>query len=253
MKLLLDIDGTLCKSRQKISEDMLIELKRLCNKYEVGLITGSHKDYIIEQLNGFIHPNLVLMPCNGTQTWTWRSDGTWELDEEVRISDKVEVQALVAEIEKVFQTMKPTLTQFGEPEGERIQVRASLINFCPIGRSSLPERRARFEEFDKINLFRKDWLPELKKVASKYGCIAGFGGATSFDIYPIGWNKLFGLEKFRSTIKENDIPLVAEGVLYVGNSFFEDGNDSCMLSSRDVVCIVVNDPPETLNVLKHLR
>ena len=253
MKIMLDIDGTICEPRQKVSAEIIAELKRLCGKYEIGLITGSHKEYIVEQLGTFIHSNLVLLPCNGTQTWEWCSDNTWNKVHEERISEKTNVQDIVKELERIFESMKPTITQFNGPIGEYIQVRSSLVNFCPIGRNSDLERRKKFEDFDKQTLFRKDWLPELRKAMTNFKCEAVLGGATSFDIYPIGWNKKYGLKQFRTTISINDVPKISEGIIYIGNAFYEDGNDRCMLEASDVLCIEVKNPQETLTILKQLK
>jgi len=48
--VLFDMDGTLTLPREKIQKDVVESLKRLQKHFEIGLVTGSDKNYIDQQL-----------------------------------------------------------------------------------------------------------------------------------------------------------------------------------------------------------
>ena len=235
---------------------MIKELKRLLDQgHNIAIITGSGKDYIIEQVP-LIHSNLTLLPCNGTQIWQWmlnEGKDEWycnhkeELDPEIRAK-------LHAFLEQTLSTMKPELPKdLQTPTGEVIQHRPSMINFCPIGRGADQVKRDNFQQVDIQSEFRQRWLPVLRVECKKLGFTAVMGGVTSFDIFPEGWDKTYSLKKARDTIFRSECPLLCEGILFIGNSFFTNGNDACMLNQQDVICMEVKNPDGTLEILRKIK
>jgi phosphomannomutase len=72
---------------------------------------------------------------------------------------------------------------------------------------------------DKLYGIRKRFIYEFKKIMLQENIddvIINLAGETSFDIYPIGWDKRYALKHF----PESDWD-----VFFVGDRCFPDGND----------------------------
>jgi phosphomannomutase len=102
--------------------------------------------------------------------------------------------------------------------GHFIQYRGSMINWCPIGRNAQDFERKQFIEFDNSSspTYRSLQLSRLKHKLSIHGVdvTVKFGGDTSFDIYPIGWDKTFCLRHFKNKV-----------IWFVGDRCGTNGND----------------------------
>lgn len=246
-KILFDLDGPLTLPRQKMSpeiKEMILELISL--GYEVGIVTGSGIDYLTEQLDGLICEGLKLYPCNGTQEWVrmfMLEDNTskWVRSYAVEI-DKKELEQITRYLTfDMFPSMEDDLKYLPPTCGDIIQNRGSMINFCPIGRKASWADREIFEDYDKITSFRNRYLKELKIKLKTMGYDVVLGGVTSFDIYPYGWDKTYVLQH----LKYSELnPLV-----FIGNSFYVNGNDACMLNQKNVICLSVSHPEETLKIV----
>ena len=90
--ILFDMDGTLTPARMPIEEDMVSALNDLSNYAKIGIVTGSGIDYLLQQcsrlwskdFDNSVNPNnIMLMPCNGTQVYSWNKNlwkNTFSLD-----------------------------------------------------------------------------------------------------------------------------------------------------------------------------
>lgn len=238
MMLLFDLDNTLTLPRQKASREMVLELKRLLRcGYRVGVITGSPLAYVKEQLPKI--DGVFLFPCNGTQVY---HVGGNELFETFRTSmfNKI-VNGTIDDVKKVLFDLHARMTTLPcACVGEIVQVRESMINFCPIGRNAGVLERQSFVEYDKRVGFRQAWLGRLRNRLKKFGLKVVLGGETSFDIFPEGWDKSYVLYNLKS-----------EDVLFFGDSFHKDGNDACLLGK--VACVHVRNPAHTLELLRCMK
>ena len=86
-------------------------------------------------------------------------------------------------------------------EYDFIDYRGSLINWCPIGRSSSKIQRSKFVELDLEKNVRDHMINTLKPLLENNGFDAekiqlSKGGQTSVDIFPIGWDKTFVFRHF---------------------------------------------------------
>tara|TARA_B100000131_G_C18055221_1_gene588091 strand:+ start:445 stop:1248 length:804 start_codon:yes stop_codon:yes gene_type:complete len=202
-----DVDGTLTEARRPIQKSMLKALRELSRYAEIGFLTGSGLEYIKEQLwpalaDPIIRQNCHLLPCNGTEYIIPYGD------EEI-IFNYMSKEYMVETIgEANFQKLMNMLctlqarvvSEYSELPltGNFIQNRGSMINWCPIGRNAQPSEREIFKALDSFQGIRNKYLTILKKyiLTEKLDITVKLGGNTSFDIFPVGWDKTFALNHF---------------------------------------------------------
>ncbi len=209
--VLFDMDGTLTEARKEIRIETVNKLKELSRLSHIGVVTGSGMDYLTQQLKSIWEPNfkinpnnITLMPCNGTLVYKWNND-SWEKTFSVSIREHLG--------EEKFNQLFQILISFNENisvnhknafplTGHFISFRSSLINFCPVGRNATDSDRETFIKYDKRHNLRENCLKLLKGELIVNGLTnlsVTLGGSTSFDIYPIGWDKTFSLQHFSGT------------------------------------------------------
>ena len=224
--VLFDMDGTLTEPRgafnPKILEPSLLKLSEYA---DIGIITGSDEDYLREQMETFLYDSSCrykthLLPCNGTKYLKppVTAAGDFVLTHEVSMAQQLgfkKYRELICEL--VYSQVDICL--LGAPlTGHFINCRGSMINWSPIGRNANKEQREEFINLDKEQKIRKRVLSELrailtlKKMDNKI--TIKLGGDTSFDIYPTGWDKTYGLRHFAGW-----------DVWFVGDRCEKDGND----------------------------
>ena len=206
--ILFDMDGTLTEARKEISFTTIAKLKKLSSISHIGIVTGSGMDYLIPQLedmwlspNGLDPKNITLMPCNGTIVHEWKDD-SWKETFSVSIREYLGEEKFL----KLFQILISLNHKISEDHrgafpltGHFISFRNSLINFCPVGRNATDADRSSFVEYDNRFNLRSRYLEILKGKLIMGGLSnlsVTLGGSTSFDIYPIGWDKTFSLKHF---------------------------------------------------------
>ena len=206
--VLFDMDGTLTEARKEIKAETTNKLKELTRYSHVGVVTGSGMDYLTQQLkdiwayNSEINPkNITLMPCNGTLVYEWNNN-EWEKTFSVSIRDYLGEESF----NKLFQILISFINDISTNHaqafpltGHFISFRSSLVNFCPVGRNATDSDREKFIKYDKRHNLRENYLKSLKNALIFNGLTnlsVTLGGSTSFDIYPIGWDKTFSLRHF---------------------------------------------------------
>ena len=114
--------------------------------------------------------------------------------------------------------------------GHFFDYRGSTLNWCPIGRNASPEDRKKWQEMDIDNKIRKPFLKQLKVLTYEHVSHLGdlrasdvelkvkYGGDTSFDIFPFGWDKTYVLDK-TETFSDYD------KIWFIGDRCNPDGND----------------------------
>ena len=209
--ILFDMDGTLTEPRQRIEPQTINQILEILEQgHDVGIVTGSPEEYVNQQIGDLIElvvevghgSNFHILPCNGTEYIFY--DDVGERNEIV--PDNMEstmgprgftelmaaLSNLQAEVSGPFWRQNLPLT------GNFIQYRGSMINWCPIGRNANADQRARFVEYDKESGFREQYKEfiELWINWKESPITVALGGSTSFDIYPIGWDKTYCLTWF---------------------------------------------------------
>ena len=231
---LFDMDGTLTPPRQKMPIDIEIMLKAIQDAgHEIGIITGSDMNYVKQQCSGLFDLNLMntseihFFPCNGTKyildnkkmysknMREYMGDNAWHR----LITFLIEKQCDI--VSKLGVTMPLT--------GHFFDYRESTLNWCPIGRNANDKDRAVWEFIDKDNFIRTPLLNEIQDyidnniryigdlAVSDVEIQVKYGGDTSFDIFPKGWDKTFPLNK-KNMFEDYKI-------YFVGDRCKENGND----------------------------
>lgn len=216
--ILFDLDGTLTPPRQNITQENLEKIIELSAFTRVGIVTGSTLDYVKEQVDVDVFSHGVeVLPCNGTEHWKL-VNGRWEQ----QTAPKSMMNYMGAEWRELHLILNKLQSEIIANvrdiplTGNFVSARSSMVNWCPIGREADRANRSWFESFDQRSNFRSGILAFLKLQLMKLETplIAKLGGSTSFDIYPVGWDKTYALKHF-----PNDT------VWFVGDRCLPDGND----------------------------
>ena len=224
---MFDMDGTLTPPRQAFDEKLLgAAIYGLTNiGVHVGIITGSDEDYLREQMGEFLEKSssrykVHLLPCNGTKYLKPPefANHDFKLVHEV----SMEKQLGPANYRKLINELilsQAHISTYGIPlTGHFINCRGSMVNWCPIGRNANSEERELFKKLDSEENIRKGVIEELNAMLEHHNLLSKikikFGGDTSFDIYPKGWDKTYGLRHFNNW-----------EVWFVGDRCYPQGND----------------------------
>ena len=249
--VLFDMDGTLTESRQNFDNKNLENaLYQLTNSgVSIGIITGSDEDYMREQMGDFLHKSSCrykthLLPCNGTKYFKPPefANDSHKLIHEVNMEQqlgKEQYRDLICEL--IYSQVDAC--QLGAPlTGHFINCRGSMINWSPIGRNATKEHREMFVELDRQKGIRDRIISELremlvlKKLNDKV--TIKLGGDTSFDIYPNGWNKTYGLKHFKGW-----------DIWFVGDRCEDNGNDKEIYESCSGKSYQTKGPNDTIEII----
>ena len=204
--VLFDMDGTLTEPRGKFNTELILDLRRLSQHADIGVVTGSDLDYINEQLEKLIRYSELkfithLLPCNGTKHYRPPSNNSEQhtLIHDKDMSDELSEPCL-REIFKIITSCQADACYHPIPlSGHFINYRGSMINWCPIGRNASHPQRKEFIKYDKAEFFRERMMSKLTTKINRLcpgKVTVKMGGDTSFDIYPTGWDKTYALRHF---------------------------------------------------------
>jgi len=129
--------------------------------------------------------------------------------------------------------------------GKFFNYRGSILNWCPIGRDSGDHGRNKFSEYDVCNNWRKETIKQINsymKIAGIKNVMVKLGGETSFDIFPIGWDKTFCLKNFSGYDK----------IYFVGDRCFEGGNDKEIYEACKPNSYETSSPERTIEIIKKI-
>ena len=224
--VLFDMDGTLTPARKPAPDFLIPSLNKLSSFGLVGILTGSDMNYLIQQCknlwegeNSCDPSKFVLLPCNGTKFYTWNGND-WSLEKSSNMRKELG--------DSTFDLLMKILigAQFthisSEPDhpltGHFIQYRESMINWCQVGRNANDEQRKKFIEYDNQTDMRYRLMIGVQTMVDKAigqdKIKFALGGNTSVDIYPVGWDKTYGLSHFPNS-----------ECWFVGDRCEENGND----------------------------
>lgn len=249
--VLFDMDGTLTPARKKMTDDVADALSKLVKTAEVGVVTGSDIDYMKEQMPQVFDrldlSTCKLLPCNGTKVYQIKELSYTQVysNDMAKYLGKEVVAAIMAAL---FDLQRCLVKEKGLEiplTGNFIEMRGSMINWCPIGRSANQEEREKFKALDHEIKLRERFLARLDKRLKKIdGRITSvLGGNTSFDIYPTGWDKTYALQHFNEPT-----------IWFVGDRCTGNGNDRAIYEavlyySR---AYEVRDPEHTIEIIEEI-
>tara|TARA_R100000458_G_C8216203_1_gene202085 strand:- start:35 stop:775 length:741 start_codon:yes stop_codon:yes gene_type:complete len=208
---IFDVDGTLTKSRQKMTENFAKFFDGWSNKNKYYLVTGSDLPKLKEQIPiAYVDRAQGIFTCCGNQFYT-NKDYNLKLEYENRFNPP----------EDLIDYLKEQLedSNYSVRTGNHIENRGSMINFSVIGRDCNYEQRLDYYDWDKKNNERKKIVkgiefgwPELDAV---------IGGQISIDIYPKGNDKSQVLKH----IEEIENFYCPDEYIFIGDKMREGGND----------------------------
>ena len=237
--VMFDMDGTLTEPRQTFDSKVLEQaLYKLTNSgVHIGIITGSDEDYLKEQMEVYLSRTpsrykIHLMPCNGTKYLKppQFAHEDFKLVYDVSMEQHLGKKNYKNLIYELILSQVDMANSDIPLTGHFINCRGSMINWCPIGRNANSQEREEFIDIDKRTGLRGRVIEELKMMLGQKGLLSQltikFGGDTSFDIYPKGWDKTYGLRHFQGW-----------DVWFVGDRTCVNGNDyeiynACSVNSQ---------------------
>lgn len=186
---LFDVDGTLTKPRQVITEELKsFLLDKVKSRVTVGLVSGSDYVKIAEQMSG--------EDVAAKFDYVFCENGLVQYRAGKMISSGNIVGHLGEQtLQKVINFALGYMSKIELPakRGNFIEFRSSMINICPVGRSCSQAERDQFSEYDKQHHIRQKFVDALQKEFSDSGLTFALGGQISVDVFPTGWDKTFCL------------------------------------------------------------
>jgi len=227
--VLFDVDGTLTKPRNRVTQDITDLLSELKKRVHVGVVGGSDTKKIQEQLGEHVETEVdYLFSENGLVGF--------------QNGKQFHVQSLKAYLgeERLKQFLNFTLSYLATLDipikrGTFIEFRNGMLNISPIGRNCTQEEREEFLKYDLEKKIRAKMVEELKKKFPDFGLRYSIGGQISFDVFPEGWDKTYCLrflEQFPN-------------IFFYGDKTEEGENDYEIYSSKRVKGFSVKGPEDT--------
>ena len=201
--VLFDMDGTLTLPREKADDAIIRALLDLSLHADIGVLTGSDMEYVTQQLPQISNladmssGNIDILPCNGTKRYVFIKGRGFEQRSTVSMLGTLGRETYNKILGKCCEWQVAIMRDYPDLPytGTFIQYRGSLLNWCPIGRSAGAQERKAWVDKDTEVMVRESYQAKLAKYISELhaNVTVALGGSTSFDIYPTGWDKTYGL------------------------------------------------------------
>ena len=249
---LFDMDGTLTEARKPFDRDLFPVLSKLANVSDIGIVSGSDYNYIVEQMHFLMYKTSLrytthIFPCNGTKHYTppEHSDDDFTLKYEVNMRDEIGVDCFRDLMRLILKQQVAHAKNLPCLSGHFVDYRGSMINWCPIGRNASQQQREEFIQWDASYNFRGIEVMYL----SNFGTMVDsdiqikLGGDTSFDIYPKGWDKTYCLRHLDQYDK----------IYFVGDRCGQGGNDKELYEQlQPNRSFATSGPENTKNIIENL-
>lgn len=234
---LFDLDDTLAESFKPPAKLMIKRLLRLLDTMPVAIITAASFQRMERQfLNEFVTSpsisQLYLFANVATECFTW-NDG-WQKIYEIPFTTqqhdaiRAAIHESVAEIGLVADSEDSPL----------ILERAGKIAYAALGFNASQEKKSAWDPTRAKRIALRDTIRKRIDFAE-----VSVGGATTVDITPKGVDKAYGVRWLAKRLA-----VAPSEMLYVGDAFFEYGNDACVIPTGIQTC-QVSGPDETLKII----
>tara|TARA_R110000822_G_scaffold103252_2_gene229849 strand:- start:794 stop:1591 length:798 start_codon:yes stop_codon:yes gene_type:complete len=252
--ILFDMDGTLTKSRQNFENKELEQaIYSLTNiGVHIGIVTGSDLNYLKQQMGDFLRLSSSryrthLLPCNGTKYLKppqfANRNHTPVYD--VSMSEYLGAHRYRLLIKEIINQQQKISNHAIPLSGHFINYRGSMINWCPVGRDATSNQRSEFITLDSELNLRARTIENLREkfidLELDEHVVIKFGGDTSFDIYPIGWDKTHALRHFENW-----------NIWFVGDRCGKNGNDYEIFKSCEGQSYITDSPSNTTKIIKEI-
>jgi phosphomannomutase len=235
---LFDVDGTLTRSRQKVTPEVEEFLKDLRTKTLTGFVGGSDFSKQKEQLGD---------NCASLFTYCFPENGLHYLKNGKEVFTKSYLEEVGEDLHKrLVNFSMDRLSKMDLPikRGSFIELRESMVNISPVGRSCSREERKEFVEHDRKSRCREALVEELRKEFSEDKLTFSIGGEISIDCFPSGWDKTFCL----SHLKDEGIDLIH----FFGDKTSPGGNDHEISIDSRVCSHTVSSPEDTMRQVNEI-
>ena len=243
--ILFDVDGTITESSQNINKEMVFMLKSLQKKgYELGIVGGGKLNKILEQINNEIYFDHYFSECGSIYH---KNDSHSELNLIEIYKKDIRIHKIYKDMNKLIKVALKYLSSVSyDITGHFIDLRNGLIYISLIGLTANINERIYFMELDKKNNYRRELLEILLERAedlniSKQVSITE-GGSVGIAIYPNEYDKTQVLDVITKE-KYNEIH-------YFGDKYEINGNDYKIITHKNVIGHCVNNPNDTIELLK---
>jgi len=234
--VLFDVDGTLTKPRNKITQDMIDTLEALKKKVYVGAVGGSDLHKITEQIG----TDMV-----ASFDYVFSENGLYTL-KQGKFLAKESIKDYLGEdnLKKLINFCLRYIADLDIPikRGTFIEYRSGMLNVSPIGRNCSQEERDEYERYDKETKIREKFVKALQEQFADLNLKYSIGGQISFDVFPQGWDKTYCLRFL------DEFP----NVYFFGDKTFPGGNDYEIYSHERTKGYSVENFDETIRYLKEL-
>ncbi|KAJ3935194.1 MAG: eukaryotic phosphomannomutase [Lentinula lateritia] len=239
--VLFDVDGTLSPARQAVSPAVTKALQDLRKKLVIGFVGGSDFVKISEQLS-VSGSNVVddfdfAFAENGLTAY--KSGKLLATQSFIKFLGEERYKTLVNFILHYVADLDIPIKR-----GTFVEFRNGMINVSPLGRNATIAERNEFEAYDKKQGVRAAFVKVLQEKFADYGLTFSIGGKISFDIFPQGWDKTYAL---RHVEQEG-----FEEIHFFGDKTYKGGNDYEIFSDPRTIGHSVDNPDDTIRILKEL-
>jgi len=238
---LFDVDGTLSPPRQSASAEVLEILQAARKKVVIGFVGGSDLPKITEQLAIDDEPVIDKFdfgfPENGLTAY--------------KLGQPLPPQSFIKFLgedryKRLVNFILHYVADIDIPikRGTFVEFRNGMINVSPLGRNATVQERYDFEKYDLEHGIRKQFVRVLQEKFADFGLTYSIGGQISFDVFPIGWDKTYALDR----VKDEGF---AE-IHFFGDKTYKGGNDYEIFTDPRTIGHAVTSPSDTIRILKEL-
>ena len=240
--IIFDLDDTLAESFKRPSDAMLKKLEQLLEYTPVAIMTGAGFKRMEAQFLSDIaaaprSDRFYLFPNSSAQCYIHES-GEWQLAYNLAFTpeERVHIKETIQQIVDGNEIFK------GIPHfGERLFDREAQVAYTPVGIEASRETK---QSWDTDGTKRKALWQTLKEAMPEFEIL--LGGTTTIDITRKGINKAYGV---RWLSEHLGIP--PSEMFYVGDAFYEDGNDAVVIPTG-IPTRTVSNPKETEIIIDEL-
>jgi len=258
--ILFDMDGTLTEPRQQMGIEIEQHLRLLQQQgYEIGILTGSDMNYVKQQCSGLFDLSLTdtskihFLPCNGTK-YILNRKTIYERNMRDYMGETLWRRLMI-----ILTSMQHQIVMANDIPltGHFFDYRGSMLNWCPIGRNADLEDREKWISKNKNEKIRAPMLKELTetllRAINHYGdlsiadveIVAKYGGDTSIDLFPVGWDKTY-------VIDNSDIFKDYEEIYFVGDRCQPNGNDYEIYNHPKTIAFETTSPEVTIQIIEKI-
>lgn len=243
--VIFDIDGTLVESSQKINNIHSLILTELKKKYEIAICGGGTLNKALEQMNDLIYFDHYFTECGCVYNKNQSIDA---LDLKEIYVKNIREHKLYSDINIIIKLFLKCLSEVDyELSGHFVDLRNGIIYLSCVGMQATLFEREKFKNIDYQLNIRNNILKVLINKAKElniYDKISiNLGGSVGIGLYPIEYDK----KQILNIINHN----VYDKIIYFGDKYEKDGNDHCIIHSKEVIGYKIDNVEDTFNIIKN--